>query len=252
MTRQEWLFMPMPGNPEIAIAIASAFFLVVATIAYFVAAKRRAAIDAALRGGRNVKPLGIFDLARSDAMNRSEEKYLVIPERLWTYDNFYLEKFANAARQAQLPGGGTALDAYIGTAMNFDVVFAAALGLFVALFEFDVAAVLLPQCPILSGAVLFFAGMGAVYGAADIAEDLKLMSILKDWRGANAEAGIHIDGGEAAAANVLTRIKMVTIFLSILGAVVFGILTLLAAAIYRQPRNLTPSPPEHLIPTAGR
>jgi hypothetical protein len=254
MTRQQWLFMPMPGNLEIAIAIASAVFLVVAAITFFVAAKRRAAIDAALRSGPGVKRLGMFDLAHHDAMKRLDANHLAIPERLWTYDNFYLEKFAKAARQARLPGGGTALDSYIGMAMIFDIVFAAALGLSVALFEFDVASLLLPECPLFGGAVMFFACMGAVYGAADVAEDLKLMSILKDWRNANAgdaEARISIDGGEAAAANALTRIKIVTISLSVLGVVVFLFFSLAAAAIYRKPHNPAPLPPENLISTAG-
>jgi hypothetical protein len=247
--------MPMPGDSEIAVAIASAFFLVVAAVAFFVAAKRRAVVDAALRGGRNVSRLGLLDLARHDAMDNLARKYLAIPERLWTYDNFYLEEFAKAARRARLPGGGTALDSYIGTTMSSDIVFAAALGLFVALFEFDVATVLLPQCPILSGALMFFACMGAVYGAADVAEDLKLMSILKDWSRAStndAEARIGVDGGEAAAANALTRIKIVTISLSILGAVVFLIFSGVAAVIYRQPRNpaAPASPSEDLIRTA--
>lgn len=232
--------MPMPGNPEIAIAVASAFFLVVAAIAFFVAEKRRAAIDAALRGGRNAERLGMFDLAHRDAMDRSKGKYLAIPERLWTYDNFYLERFARAARQTRLPDGRRAIDAYIGTAMSADIVFAAALALFVSLCEFDAATVLLPQCPILSGAVMFFACMGAIYGAADIAEDLKLISILKDWRTAcsgDPEAYMRIDGGEAAAANALTRIKIVTMSLSILGGLVFLIFSCIAGVIYRRQKN---------------
>jgi hypothetical protein len=247
--------MPMPGHAEIAIAIASAFFLVVAAIAFFVAAKRRAAIDAALRGGQSATRLGIFDPAHRDAVNRSAGKYLAIPERLWTYDNFYLEEFARAARQTRLPDGRRAIDAYIGTTMSSDIVFAAAMGLFVALFEFDVATMLLPRCPALSGAVMFLACMGAVYGAADIAEDLKLISILKDWRTAasgDPEGHLRIDGGEAAAANALTRIKFVTISLSILGGAVFVVFFLIAAAIWRQPRNPVPSsPPENPVPTAS-
>ena len=245
--------MPMPGNPEIAIAVASAFFLIVATIAFFVAEKRRVAIDAALRGGQSATRLGMFDLAHRDAVNRAEGKYLAIPERLWTYDNFYLEEFARGARQTRLPDGRRAIDVYIGKTMSSDIVFAAAMGLFVALFEFDVATVLLPRCPALSGAVMFFAGMGAVYGAADIAEDLKLISILKDWRTAasgDPEGNLRIDGGEAAAANALTRIKFVTISLSILGGAVFVIFFLIAAAIWRQPRNPVP-PPENPLPTPG-
>jgi hypothetical protein len=236
--------MPMPGNLEIAIAIASVFFLLVAVVAYFVAAKRRAKIDAALKGSRNAERLSTFNLARSDAMNMLEQKYLAIPERLWTYDGFYLERFAKEAHAARLLRGGTALDCYMGSTMNSDVVFAAALGLFVAFFQFDVATVLMPRYPLISSVLMFCACMGAVYGAADVAEDLKLMSILKDWHGAGAEGAtghIHIDVGEAAAANALTRIKIVTICLSILGGVVFLILSGIADIIYRRPHDPTPS-----------
>jgi hypothetical protein len=220
--------MPTLGNFEIAIAVASAFFLLVAAVAHFVAAKRRAAIDAALKGSRNAGRLRMFSLARNDAMDTLEQTNLAIPERLWTYDNFYLEKFARAAHAATLPRGGTALESYTGATMKADIVFAAAFGLFLTLFEFDIATFLLKQYPTVSGAVLFFACMGAVYGVADVAEDLKLISILKDWCSAPADGAadhIHIDGGEAAAANALTRIKIVTIILSTLGCAVFLILS---------------------------
>jgi hypothetical protein len=220
------------------VAAVAGFFFVVAAVAFFIAAKQRAAIDAAMKGSGHVKQLGMFDLAHDDAMARSTNKYLAIPERLWTYDNFYLDKFARAAHDTPLPRGGTALDAYIGPTMSADIVYAAALGLSVALFAFDAAAALLPKHLIIGNVFLFFAAMGLVYGAADVAEDLKLTSILRDWRdagGAAAPGHFHIDGGEAAAANALTRIKFVTVCLSIFGAVVFLIFSGIAAVIYRAP-----------------
>jgi hypothetical protein len=58
--------------------------------------------------------------------------------------------------------------------------------------------------------------MGILYGVADVAEDVKLTSTLR-YR--------TIDPAEAAAANVLTRIKLVTIVLSIVGALVFATLS---------------------------
>jgi hypothetical protein len=232
--------MPTPGNFEIAIAVASAVFFLVAAAAYFAAAKRRAAIDAALKGSPNAKPIGMFNLARNNAMDMLEQKSLAIPEGLWTYDSFYLERFARAAHAAHLPRGGTALESYMGPTMNADILFAIAFGLFIALFEFGAATVFLKQCPTVGCAVLFFACMGAVYGVADVAEDLKLKSILKDWHGVAAEQ-IRVDGGEAAAANALTRIKIVTISLSILGGAVFLIFTGIAAVIYRRQENPIPT-----------
>ena len=236
--------MPTPGNFEIAIAVASAVFFLVAAAAYFAAAKRRAAIDASLKGSRNAEPIGMFNLARNNAMDMLERKSLAIPEGLWTYDSFYLERFARAAHAARLPRGGTALESYMGPTMNADILFAIAFGLFIALFEFGAATVILKQCPIVGCAVLFFACMGAVYGVADVAEDLKLKSILKDWHGVAAGGAteqIRVDGGEAAAANALTRIKIVTISLSILGGAVFLIFTGIAAVVYRRQENPIPT-----------
>lgn len=254
--------MPTLGNAAIAVAAVSAFFLLVAAIAYFVAAKRRAEIDAALRGGRSVKRLGMFDLARSDVMTIQHNRYLTIPEKLWTYDNFYLEKFATAARQVRLPDGVIALYAYIGV-LKLDLVFAAAFGLFVALLEFDVATVLLPRWPLCAGAVMFCAAMAVVYGAADVAEDLKLMSILKDWRTATSGRSVarvdrgddssveepYIDGGEAAAANALTRIKFVTVVLFVPGGPMFAVFYWLAETISRQRNSSTTSSPPTVTPS---
>jgi hypothetical protein len=93
--------------------------------------------------------------------------------------------------------------------------------------------------------------MGIVYGAADVAEDLKLASILDDWRrrprhhGVAPEA-VDMDGGEAAAANALTRIKLVTICLSVAGALAFAVLSSLARLIYPPPGDPEPAPP---VPT---
>lgn len=239
--------MPTPGGIEVVIAVA--FLFVVAAAAFFVAAKRRAAIDAAMKGSRNVERLGLLDLSRHDAMTKLEQKYLAIPERLWTYDGFYLEKFATAAAAAPLPPSNV-LQAYIGPTMSADIVFAAALGLFAALFDFGVATALLPKCPLTGDVMLFCAGMGLVYGCADVAEDLKLTSILKDWHSASgAGQHIHIDGGEAAAANALTRIKMVTLTLSIAGIAAFGALAGIAYVIFPPPADTTPSSrPQNPVP----
>ena len=129
--------------------------------------------------------------------------------------------------------------------MNADILFAIAFGLFIALFEFGAATVILKQCPVVGCAVLFFCFCKrAVYGVADVAEDLKLKSILKDWHGVAAGGTteqIRVDGGEAAAANALTRIKIVTISLSIRGGAVFLIFTGIAAVVYKGQENPIPT-----------
>jgi membrane protein implicated in regulation of membrane protease activity len=79
--------------------------------------------------------------------------------------------------------------------------------------------------------------MGILYGFADAAEDIKLASIL-------AHPG-DIDMGEAAAANVLTRLKFVTITLSVVGLVVFAILSaiaLVAGRAFLQQTNIEKLP----------
>jgi hypothetical protein len=57
--------------------------------------------------------------------------------------------------------------------------------------------------------------MGIVYGVADVAEDVKLARILEHPA---------IDRADAASASALTRIKMVALFLSVAGLVIFLIL----------------------------
>jgi hypothetical protein len=224
--------------PHWQLVIAALCFvaLVITIVTFFFNARRRAVIDAALCKPHSER-LHMFDLAYGDTLTMRNQKSLAVPERLWTYDGDYLEQFAEAASAAQVPSGGTALNLYFGPTLNWDIVFAVSLALFVALFEFG-AATLLTQ-PAAKGAMLFCAGMGIVYGAADVAEDIKLILILRDWHrlviasaknGGGAEA--HIDPGEAAAANALTRIKFVTICLSALGGVVFGILSFVAKHIY--------------------
>lgn len=229
---------------QLALAALCAIFLLVAIVTFFSNERRRAAIAAAL-DQHGKKPLAMFDLAHGDAEAVLQQKSLVVPERLWTYDRYYLDRFAAAAHASRVHGSKTALALYAGPTLNWDIVFAVALGLFVALAEFSIAAALF-ACPLLSGAVLVFAGMGLVYGAADVAEDLKLVSILKDWQRANARSGAaptHVDGGEAAAANALTRIKLVAVTLSVGGVAIFAILSVIAAAIaYFTPHDPTPAP----------
>jgi hypothetical protein len=60
--------------------------------------------------------------------------------------------------------------------------------------------------------------MGVLYGFADVAEDIKLRAILDDRRAI-------VDPAEAAAANALTRVKFAAIALSVVGALMFAVLT---------------------------
>jgi hypothetical protein len=208
--------------------------LLVAIFAFLANMPHRAAVDAALKvqsGGK--PPLSFFDLSSGDADAAKTRKTLVVPERLWTYDNRYLDDFARAASSVHVSRYGTALKRYIKQTLRWDILFAIALGLFAALFDSGVATALLPYHLYTSCALLLLACMGIVYGAADVAEDFKLASILDDWccihdsPGGDSAKEI-IDRGEAAAVNFLTRVKIVAIILSGVGVLVFLALSLIA------------------------
>jgi len=68
--------------------------------------------------------------------------------------------------------------------------------------------------------MLIMACSGLMYGMADIAEDWKLVTIL--------EKGAPVDPASATEANTLTRIKLVTIAFSVIGGVMFLLLTLVS------------------------
>jgi hypothetical protein len=227
-----------------------ALLLLATIVTFFFNAGQRAQISRALKSGPNRKPLRLFDLSYGNVGAKLEQRDLVVPEELWTYDADYIERFAKAASRADLPNRQmTALALYIGPVLRWDVAFAVALGLFIAIVGFAAAALM--DEPLLGGPLIFCGSMGLVYGAADVAEDLKLISILRDWhaearRHSGATIGEHadlrIDGGEAAAASALTRIKIITITLSIVGLAIFLVLAAIAAVVYRTPGSPTPAP----------
>jgi hypothetical protein len=188
----------------------------VATAAiFFRTARDRVAIDKALGLAGGTEPLHLLDLSHGDAAHAMEHKVLVAPERLWTYDEDYLELFAGKAELRKI-GQRTALDLYLKSTLQWDKAFAVSLALFVALFWFAIATA--DWAPLWLGRLALFCGcMGVLYGVVDLAEDFKLASILHHPR--------TVDPAEAAAASLLTRIKFVTIVLSIVGALVFATLS---------------------------
>jgi hypothetical protein len=209
-----WEFLAIAGWPFPWLI---GIFLLGTVLFFVVTSLKRAKIDAALPNER--PELGMFDLSRGDASKALAEKRIIAPERLWTYGAEYLEKFSGEMRRTRLAGGGTALGYYNETILRrWDTAFAVCLGLFTALFNFSASAGLLAHHPCGAGAVLVLAGLGVLYGVADVMENFKLATILQRGEGAG------IDAGEAAAANALTRIKLVAITLSITGLATFLIL----------------------------
>ncbi len=108
--------------------------------------------------------------------------------------------------------------------LRADIAFAISLGAFIVLFWLAIAAVAWSpplqgawHSPWLSRVAIFAECMGFLYGFADVAEDLQLIAILRGPRDI-------IDPAEAAAANLLTRLKFVTFLLSVVGLAFFIVL----------------------------
>ena len=170
------------------------------------------------------------------------------PERRWTYDQAYMVAFVNALLSQRVPIAGAenrvgaglghpALEYYEGPILTLDMWFAVSFAVFIvccASFIAEIASFVWVQRLFTIGACL-----GAVYGATDVAEDVKLRSILRHARTATnllttdaseppvpaapGQADL-VDAAEVDAANVLTRIKLVTTMASIVGLIAFGFL----------------------------
>lgn len=189
-------------------------------VTFFIAAAGRDAVDAALRRAQGGETLAFLDLSRGNAAAAIEGKVPVAPEQLWTYGEEYLDHFV-AKAEAATAWGSPALDVYWKFVLRADIAFAVSLAAFVVLFWLAVAAVSwgLPWYGSWLGRLAIFAEcMGFLYGFADVAEDLQLIAILRDRQQI-------IDPAETAAANLLTRLKFVTVLLSVVGVVFFVVLS---------------------------
>jgi hypothetical protein len=176
-------------------------------VTFFVATAARDAIDAALSA------------ADRNAADGNERKVTVAPEVLWTYGNAHLDYFVQRTA-AVTAWGRPALELYWKFVLRADIAFAVSLAASIVLFWLALATVSWAP-PWLRGLAIFAAFMGALYGAADVAEDLKLVAILRDPRKNRAQA---------ATANFLTRLKFVTILLSVVGVLFFIVLSMVNKA----------------------
>lgn len=82
----------------------------------------------------------------------------------------------------------------------------------------------------------FFGAMAIAYGVADIAEDYKLADILWPKQHNKTDSDrypLRVDRADAAAANMLTRIKMMSLFLSLIGGVLFYLISKLQSLAQR-------------------
>jgi len=190
------------------------------------------------------------------AWNASKGSAIRLPERMPDYDSDALMAFVKAANVEKV-GKENALEYYVKRVLTWsDIFYALALGgLTVFLWTkirispappffnwypelipcFEVLWSLLQQAALPCGA------MAAIYCAADISEDLKLGAMLWDghlWYTAkrrDAAAPDSIDRAEAVAANMLTRIKMLSLALSLIGLGVFAIVGAIQTLFERRP-----------------
>ena len=198
-------------------AIGAAFFAAVSS--FLNAAMWRRRLADVLGAAGNSARLGPFALSSGDANTRLLQKGLVEPERLWTYDAHYLARFVQ-----RFDGGSSrALDVVYRSKIlhQWDLAFAVALAIFACLVDLALSTTV-RGIPVIWHALVVAAGMAIVYGAADVAEDLKLAAILKH--------PTTIDAGQTAAANALTRIKIVAITLSLTGGALFLVLSAIVRA----------------------
>ena len=171
----------------------------------------------------------MFNRVRWDlAWNASGNQRTLIPERCWSYDGRDLEVFAEAADRAGMLGF------YVRAILRgSDVCFAIALSAITAFIWYRIAVTPMEYW-IFNWAALPFGAMAVLYGIADVAEDIKLSTILSHPQ--------SIDRADAAATNMLTRIKMVTLTLSLIGVLIFAVIGLVeTCAVWARSRRPTPA-----------
>ena len=142
---------------------------------------------------------------------------LKVPERRPGYNAKDLKDFRTKALERPTRTEGTALELYRQSVLPIDIGFAIALGLFSLVFW----ALIAPHVSMpLARSLCLAAGVaGLLYGVLDVCEDIVLRVLLQPDRDISELA--------ASGANALTWLKIVTICLSGIGALVFFLLGVL-------------------------
>lgn len=166
-------------------------------------------------------------------------EFVAVPERRWTYDHDYMVRFLETLCRRSQGAGSDWLEYYAGPILKMDIAFAVSFAAFIV-FASLLLALYLGANPWLLRASFVTSAMGIVYGFADVAEDLKLQSILRNAASVYAQKISDTpdelqtslaDAAEVDAANSLTRIKITSIALSLVGAVAFVVLQGIAAVV---------------------
>jgi hypothetical protein len=150
---------------------------------------------------------------------------LIPPERVWCYGPGYLTAFRKRASGAKTSFGDTALERYIRPVLIWnDIAFAILTGLFATLTDIGISSVV--HHAIVHLTLLLLAISGFAYGVVDVMEDVALIRILK------APATI-VSTNQAAGAQALTRLKMLTLTISVSGLVLFVALGIIRSVYKR-------------------
>jgi hypothetical protein len=193
--------------------LAAAVLGLAASIIYLLNAPSREAIDAALES-RSVprSEVGVLTVCkRGDAEDWSAYS-LIPPERVWCYGPRYLTAFRDRASGAKTSFGDAALQRYIRPVLMWnDIAFAILTGLFAALADIGISSVV--QYATVQLVFLILAVSGLAYGVVDVMEDVMLIRILRTSSAISAD--------QAAGAQALTRLKMVTLTVSLSGLILF-------------------------------
>lgn len=181
------------------LAAVSAICLAAAVLAFMLNRKPRLAINEALASAQ-----------------------LRTPERMTSYDAVKLTEIVRALKSNPSHPEGTLLDLYIRPVLMWnDIIFAVTLASFAASLWIWVLLDLEPS-GLIRRVVMALAASSTLYGLFDVAEDVMLIRILR-----KPDA---ISTGDGWVACQLTRLKLVTIVGSVIGAVVFQTLSWLPSA----------------------
>jgi hypothetical protein len=155
-----------------------------------------------------------FRLDVEESLGWPSESAVRLPEKQWNNSAHGLRDFVRDAGGA----GSVSLKKYMRVLRFSDIWFAVALAGTTAYLWYWIATLTPP--PVLQWAYPYLAwlapplgAMALIYGISDVAEDLKLAQILRD--------GDRIDPAEATAANMLTRIKIASLCISVIGIGLF-------------------------------
>jgi hypothetical protein len=247
------------------LAVLSGLLFAGSSILYLWTAVRRHKLDSALiraAAPSNNFHAGPRQIGLAEAWSPNSSLALAVPERRWTYDQDYVVKFIEASQTQRIPGatrirsGGeqgdvSALNYYRRSILGLDIWFAITFALFIICAAL-LAAELFADWPWLARAWTIIACMGILYGVADVAEDIKLRHILdhaerlarlkKVEHETISRDTVEADAAQVDAANALTRVKLVTVSLSLIGLVAFVIFRVVESMTVRVPTHGDPSP----------